>query len=176
MFHLGGARSKTAPVVTALAEMTIRIIKAKAEDAAAIANVHISSWHAAYENIVPASVLAAQSVERLEAFWQDALNKGSSDILVAVAPADEIVGFVSFGPCRTGNASGELYAIYARPDYFRTGTGRLLWEAARQHLEYAGFHTIIALVITNNHAARRFYENVGFSLVSRFSVCVHLGR
>jgi len=146
--------------------MTIRIIQAKVEDAAAIANVHVSSWQAAYEKIVPASVLAAQSVEKQEVFWRDALSKNSSGIFVAVAPANEIVGFVSFGPCRTHNAAGEIYAIYARPDYFRTGIGRLLWDVARQHLKDAVFRKIIALVITNNHAARSFYEHVGFTLVS----------
>lgn len=145
--------------------MTIRIIQAKVEDAADIANVHVSSWHAAYEKIVPAAVLAAQSVEKQEAFWRDALNKNTYGILVAVAPTNEIVGFVSFGPCRTRNAIGEIYAIYARPDYFRTGIGRLLWEVARQHLKDAEFHKIIALVIINNHAARSFYEHVGFRLV-----------
>jgi L-amino acid N-acyltransferase YncA len=88
--------------------MTIRIIQAKAEDGAVIANVHVPSWHAAYEKIVPASVLAAQSVEKQEAFWRDALNKNPCGVLVAVAPANEIVGFVSFRPCRTHNAIGEI--------------------------------------------------------------------
>ena len=144
--------------------MTIRIIQAKVDDAAAIANVHVSSWLAAYEKIVPASILAVQSVEKQETFWRDTINKSTCSLLVAVAPNNEIVGFVSFGPCRTRNAIGEVYAIYARPDYFLTGIGRKLWEVARQHLKAAEFHKIIALVITNNHAARGFYEHVGFSL------------
>ena len=144
--------------------MTIRIIQAKVEDAAVIANVHVSSWHAAYGKIVPASILAAQSVEKQETFWHDVINKNSCGILVAVAPTNEIVGFISFGPCRTHSAIGEVYAIYARPDYFHKGIGRLLWEVARQHLKDAEFYKIIALVITNNHAARGFYEHVGFSL------------
>ena len=139
-------------------------MQAREQDAAAIANVHVSSWHAAYEKIVPASVLAARSIEKQEAFWQEALNKSTDGILVAVAPTNEIVGFVSFGPCRTRNTIGEIYAIYARPDYFRSGTGRLLWESARQCLNDAGFDSIIALVITDNLAARRFYESIGFSL------------
>ena len=144
--------------------MTIRIIQAKVDDAAAIANVHVSSWLAAYEKIVPASVLAVQSVEKQETFWRDTINKSTCSLFVAVAPNNEIVGFVSFGPCRTRNAIGEVYAIYARPYYFLTGIGRKLWEVARQHLKAAEFHKIIALVITNNHAARGFYEHVGFSL------------
>ena len=153
--------------------MAIRITQAKVEDAAAIANVHVSSWRAAYDKIVPASVLAAQSVEEQEAFWRKALKQGSNEVLVAVTPTNEIVGFVSFGPCRTRDATGEIYAMYARPDYFRSGTGRLLWLSARQRLKDAGFQNIIALVILKNRAARNFYERLGFSLVpdsaSRFT-------
>ncbi|NNK95897.1 MAG: GNAT family N-acetyltransferase [Desulfobacterales bacterium] len=145
--------------------MTIRIQQARVEDSAAIANVHVSSWLAAYDNIVPASVLKAQSVEKQEAFWRKTLNHRCDNVFVAFAPSNEVVGWVSFGPSRKNTATGEIYAIYIRPDYFRTGIGRSLWEAVCPRLEATGFSSVIALVITENRAARKFYESIGFILV-----------
>jgi ribosomal protein S18 acetylase RimI-like enzyme len=145
--------------------MTIHIQQASLEDSAAIANVHVSSWLAAYDKIVPASVLDAQSIEKQEAFWRKALIRRCDNVFVATAPSNEIVGWVSFGPSRKNTAVGEIYAIYVRPDHFRSGIGRSLWEIAYPRLQTAGFSSVIALVIANNHAARKFYERIGFTLV-----------
>ena len=145
--------------------MTIHIRQASPEDSAAIANVHVSSWLAAYDKIVPASVLDAQSVEKQEAFWRKALNRRCDNVFVAIAPSNEVVGWVSFGPSRKNTATGEIYAIYVRPDHFRSGIGSSLWEIAYPRLQTAGFSSVIALVITNNHAARKFYDSIGFTLV-----------
>ena len=103
---------------------------ATVEDSAQIADIHVSSWLAAYAGLVPAHVLAVQSVDRQETSWREILSQRADGTVVASTPADELVGFVSFGPCRTDKMTGEIYALYVRPDYFRTGTGRMLWEAA----------------------------------------------
>jgi L-amino acid N-acyltransferase YncA len=145
-----------------------QIRQARIEDSTAIAHVHVASWRAAYDKIVPASVLAAQSVQKQEAFWREALSRTCDNVLVAIAPPGEVVGWISFGPCRKPAkpaATGEIYAIYARPDHFRSGVGRLLWNAASPRLQAAGFFSVTARVLADNRAARIFYERVGFALV-----------
>jgi GNAT superfamily N-acetyltransferase len=82
-----------------------------------------------------------------------------------------IVGFVSFGPSRvdqaTGDAfdmsAGELYAIYVDPDRQGAGTGRLLITAARHALAKAGFPVMRLWVLEENHSSRRFYEHFGMT-------------
>lgn len=145
--------------------MTIHIQQASVENSAAIASVHVTSWLAAYDKIVPASVLDAQSVEKQEAFWQKALNQRCDNVFVAITPSNEVVGWVSFGPSRKNTTTGEIYAIYIRPDHYRSGIGSSLWRTVYPRLQTAGFSSVIALVITNNNTARKFYERIGFTLV-----------
>jgi len=145
-----------------------QIRQARVEDSTAIARVHVASWLAAYDKIVPAAVLAAQSMQKQEDFWREALRRTCDNVLVATVTSGEIVAWISFGACRKPResvAAGEIYALYARPEYFGTGIGRSLWEAARPRLRDAGFLSVIALVIAANHPARRFYERIGFTLV-----------
>ena len=143
----------------------MQIEQATIKNSADIAKIHVSSWLAAYEGIVPAHVLARQSAERQEEFWSKVLRKEPENVLVAVSYKGEIIGFITFGPSKKNDRIGEVHAIYARPDYFRSGVGRLMWDAAKQRLIKNGFRSIIALVIRNNYPARRFYENVGFNIV-----------
>lgn len=149
--------------------MDTTIRQATLEDASAIAKVQVASWLAAYDGIVPATVLSAQSVKRQEAFWAGALAQRTDNVLVAVNTEDEVVAWVSFGQYRKQrhvSDKGEIYAIYARPDHFRSGVGRLLWSAASAFLRRSGHQSVLALVIRDNHPARAFYEGVGFKLVA----------
>ncbi len=143
----------------------MQIEQATIENSADIAKLHVSSWLAAYKDIVPAHVLEKQSAESQEEFWKKVLRKKPENVLVAVSDTAEIIGFITFGPSQNDSRVGEVHAIYARPDYFRSGVGRLMWESARQRLIRNGFQKIIAFVIRTNYPARRFYENVGFNLV-----------
>ena len=145
--------------------MSISVRQANIEDAPEIARVHVASRIAAYKNIIPDSVLDKQSVEKEETGWRKALKRSLEGVLVAIDEQSSVVGFIAFGPSRTRDDEGEIYAIYNRPDYFRSGSGRLLWNAAKQRLIQQGFSTIMALVITENSPSRRFYEGVGFRLI-----------
>ena len=145
--------------------MSISVRQANIEDASGIARVHVASRLAAYKNIIPDSVLDKQSVKKEEIVWQKVLAEKPERVFVAIAPKNRIVGFVGFGPSQSRENEGEIYAIYNNPDYFRSGTGRLLWEAARDQLVSSGLSTIMALVITENTPSRKFYEGVGFRLV-----------
>ena len=43
-------------------------------DAAAVAEVHVAAWRSAYRGLLPAELLAAQTVERRTAAWQHQLR------------------------------------------------------------------------------------------------------
>lgn len=102
--------------------LPIEVLPASPEHAHAIATIHVAAWRSAYQGIVPDGVLADQSVERRERYWQAALTEGQPIVLVARI-CGAVVGWVAFGPCRdVGEPShaGEVWAIYIDPE---TGSG-----------------------------------------------------
>ena len=70
------------------------------------------------------------------------------------------VGFVSAGPAGT-RRSGEVYAIYVRPDAWGTGSAWALMDAAVDWLAER-WQEAILWVAEENPRARRFYERYGW--------------
>ena len=141
--------------------MTIR--EATREDAAAIANVHVESWRAAYRDHLPAELLADLSVERRTEGWRNLLENPEEPTLVAET-AGAIVGFVAVGPSRDEEGIAELYAIYLDPAHFGTGVGRSLMAAALDRMQTLGFGEATLWVIDGNARAERFYRLAGWRL------------
>lgn len=142
----------------------MEIMRAISEDAHDIALVHVLAWQAAYNGIVPAEHLAAQSVEKREAVWRECIAKGTPEILVAKT-AGQLVGWVAFGPSRDADAphqAAEVWAIYVAPSHWSRGVGRLLWLHAREQLAEKGFKSISVWVLAENARAIRFYGAAGF--------------
>ena len=94
------------------------------------------------------------------------------------AAAPGIVGYASFGPelnvlgmswpyPRTAaGAEGrvaELYALYVRPAWWSTGTGRALMDHVLARVSAAGYRCITLWVLEDNARARRFYQRAGFT-------------
>jgi len=139
---------------------------ATAEDAGAVAQIHVDAWRAAYAGIVPDDYLAALSVgQRLE-MWRKAIVDQVPELLVARLDG-RVIGWVSFGPSRDEGAAadaGEIWAIYLDPGQVATGTGRALWLRTRDRLIERGFASAMLWVLAGNARAIRFYERAGFRL------------
>ena len=101
--------------------INIQYRQSRIDDARAIADMHVRSWLAAYSDIVPAEVLEAQSVDKEEIFWTEALKRNGEGVIVAVNEDDRVVGFVGTGHNRDDVSLGEIHAIYIDPDYYRQG-------------------------------------------------------
>jgi L-amino acid N-acyltransferase YncA len=139
---------------------------ATAEDARAVAQIHVDAWRAAYVGIVPDDYLASLSVDDREAMWREAIATGKPEMLVARRDG-RVIGWVSFDAARAKGAAadvGELWAIYLDPRHVATGAGRALWLGARQRLIERGFRSAVLWVLAGNTRAIRFYERAGFSL------------
>jgi L-amino acid N-acyltransferase YncA len=139
---------------------------ATADDARAIAQIHVDAWRAAYVGIVPDEYLAGMSVDERETMWRESIAAGHPELLVA-RRADRVIGWVSFGASRAKDARpevGEVWAIYLDPQHVATGAGRALWAATRARLAERGFASVILWVLAGNARAIRFYEKAGFSL------------
>jgi ribosomal protein S18 acetylase RimI-like enzyme len=135
-------------------------------DAAALAQVHVASWRAAYRHLLPAEVLAGLSEEERARRWEQILTQTPQGTLVAEA-GGRVVGFASIGPNRDADAaprSGELYALYVEPELWGRGIGLRLWNAALEALLVEDYVEVTLWVLEDNPRARAFYERAGLML------------
>src|SRR5262245_61994259 len=117
--------------------MIIRL--AQAQDALAIAKVHVDSWRTTYVGIVASEFLASLSYEQRETRWSSILSLPTSQSCTHVAETSDrqVIGFSSAGPERDGDDThlGEIYALYLLQPYQRQGIGRMLFEASAGELQ-----------------------------------------
>jgi len=117
--------------------------------------VQVRTWQVAYAHVFPPERLAELSVEGRTAQWRE------HPPLVAQV-GRTVVGFVSVGECREGDADGELFAIYVDPDHWGCGVGHELIAAGELRLRELGHRDVILWVLEDNPRARRFYEHAGW--------------
>jgi ribosomal protein S18 acetylase RimI-like enzyme len=131
---------------------------ATAEEAEAVARVHLETWRVAYAHVFPREALEDLSAERIARRAE--LHRRAPPV---VADRNgEIVGFVSVGPAGEDDAEGELYAIYVLPTHWGTGVGRALLQAGEERLRELGHSVAVLWVLEDNPRARRFYEAAGW--------------
>ena len=132
---------------------------ARREDAAAIADVHVRTWQAAYEHVFGAERLARIGDGR-RAQWDEWLADPQSGWQVFVAEeAARVFGFASVGESRDEPGKGELFAIYVLPEAWGSGAGSALMTTALEAL--CSYSSATLWVLEDNPRARRFYEREG---------------
>jgi ribosomal protein S18 acetylase RimI-like enzyme len=138
----------------------VNVRAARPEDARRLAEIHVETWRATYQGVMPQALLDTLSVDGRERQWQEWIPHSETTAFVAEA-GGRIVGFVHVGPCRSSPEIGELYAIYVVPAAHGTGAGPALMDAALEALR-ARWDEAILWVATENPRARRFYERHGW--------------
>lgn len=125
----------------------------------AISRVYAMSWKTAYRQIVPQDYLDHLSETR----WVPLLKKEKAHLLLAI-DGGEIIGAATYGAAReeTYAGWGEIVSLYLLPAYFRKDIGSRLLQRAQKELAGLGYAQIYLWVLTENWAARRFYEANGF--------------
>jgi ribosomal protein S18 acetylase RimI-like enzyme len=168
-----------------------------AAHAAQIAAVQRETWFAAYEGVIAPEVIDRVTVPDDGArIRQSFRTRPWQRMLVAVDPgtgdpdAGGIVGYASFGPETDvlnapwphpltadgeGGRVAELYALYVRPAWWSTGTGRALMEKVLARSAAAGYRSITLWVLRDNQRARRFYDQAGFAPDGATNVLTGLG-
>jgi GNAT superfamily N-acetyltransferase len=143
---------------------------ATSADSDAIGLVHVRSWQSAYWGKISQDYLDGLDPACRAQVWRCILEQDQSPrggVLVAVAEGGGITGFASFGPSRDSDTdprvTGEVFAIYAAPDAWGTGTGRALMDSAVAELARAGYTDAILWVLDANDRARRFYALAGWA-------------
>ena len=151
--------------------------RATPEDAPEIAKVHVRSWQLGYHGILPEAYLGALSVEKREAMWRQTVEKAVTEVWVAVED-DALLGFVSVANSRdsdTDSATGEVWAFYVQPQFWRRGAGRALWTEAEAYFKSAGYTEVTLWVLRDNERALSFYLHLGFMIESGIEKVVEFG-
>lgn len=144
----------------------MNIRSATIDDAPEIAQIHVSSWQAAYKGLMPDDFLANLSVENRTRGWCATVERGEETVLV-VEDDDEICGFASCDKTRDEDLDpsvvGEILTIYLDPSSYGKGYGKLLMEQTLAVLREQGFREVMLWVLDGNERAIRFYEGCGFA-------------
>ncbi|MBB4932030.1 GNAT superfamily N-acetyltransferase [Lipingzhangella halophila] len=129
-----------------------------------IATIRSAGWRKGYRGILPDGVLARVRPDPQR--WEGLLSEPDPGVRHFIAEIEGLpVGWLCLGPSRdedTAPGTGEIYACYVHPEYWRHGVGRALVATALHETGNAA--PVILWVLTANHAARRFYETMGFAL------------
>ena len=136
------------------------------DDAPAIAKVHIDSWRAAYQGILPEEKLNGLDYACVTESFRKSISSGTEDIYV-VEKSSHVVGFLALIGCLNDNNDQEtvtgICTIYLAPECWRKGIGRLLYQEGETMLKSRGCIAVAFWVFADNVRARRFYEAMGFA-------------
>lgn len=142
--------------------MSIR--EAKVSDRLEVAGVHVRSWQAAYEGLLPADLLSGLRAEDRAARYTFGETSIVDPVTKVAIDDDAIVGFVTCGTYRDPSRSdyGEVYALYVDPKYWKRGVGRELMASAKDYLLRMPFSKAYLWVLEGNQRAMAFYESGGW--------------
>jgi GNAT superfamily N-acetyltransferase len=145
------------------------IRRAQVEDAAAIAEVHVKTWRAAYAGMLPDKFLLNLSADKHESRWWRHVLAGTNIRHYVYVADDEdagVVGFCSGGAMRgeTAEFDSEVYALYLLDSFQGKGIGKSLFLALVAHHQKLGDKSLLVWVLDQN-PARFFYESLGGKLV-----------
>lgn len=137
---------------------------AQAEDALAVARVHVRSWQAAYRSLLPDEYLDQLRPEDRAARYDFSHTDPRKPYTQVAESEGCIVGFATTAPARDGDCPGlgELLALYVAPESWRQKMGQKLAAAARQRLTAEGFAEAVLCVLKGNVRADRFYRKDGW--------------
>jgi ribosomal protein S18 acetylase RimI-like enzyme len=99
-------------------------------------------------------------------FLEQRLTRGDSTILIA-RHGRVAAGFVQLYPCFSSLSIASVWILndlYVKPEYRTAGIGRALLEAARRLGEETGAARLILETASDNVAARRLYEALGYEI------------
>ncbi|MDY0910645.1 GNAT family N-acetyltransferase [Microbacterium sp. CFBP9034] len=147
--------------------MSLIVRRATREDVRAISHLRVDTWRAAYAGLMSADLLDrldadAEAVRRLARWDEMHVDPRGSEL---VAEVDGVVaGWAAVGASIDDDRprDGQVFAIYARPEFWSRGVGHALMLVAEEHLRAAGFRKAHLWVLDGNERAAAFYERHGW--------------
>jgi ribosomal protein S18 acetylase RimI-like enzyme len=131
-------------------------------DEEAIARVHVQAWCESYTGLVPPEAFEHHPLELRLKQWRATLSDPDRSTLLCERDGT-VAGFISGGPIKwTGlSTDGEVASLYLLDAFKRGGLGRALFVRFMNVLAGRGLISCGLWTLSNNAAARRFYEAMG---------------
>ncbi len=151
----------------------LRVRDATADDAPAVARVHVDSWRAAYVGLLPRAVLDGLSVAQRTRHWRRVLGPSSPERVVMAEREGRVLGFAHVGPAHdadTTPSTGQLHTIYLDPGCWGTGVGRAVHDTGLARLRDDGYRDAVLWMLSTNARADRFYRRQGWERDGRIRV------
>ncbi|HSL66143.1 MAG TPA: GNAT family N-acetyltransferase [Gaiellaceae bacterium] len=143
----------------------MEIRAARPADAAAVAELKVRAWRAAYAGMLPAERLAALDAAAEAEAWRGYLEAvPPEDRFWVAVEGGAVAGYARAGPCEDVDARpglGEVHGLYVDPARIATGLGRALLEHAAADLAARGYDTLVVWHFVGNDRAAGFYERAG---------------
>lgn len=144
---------------------------ALAADAQRCGEVHVESWKAGYEGLLPNEYLQRLTIADRLLWWQKLLasppEARSTDIAVAEDEGGDVCGFGATHIYRADPRAAEVDLLYVDPSSWGTGVSGPLLDRLVTNLAARGVNEVSLRVAAGNTRARRFYEREGWRLVER---------
>ena len=150
------------------------IRRATLADAAALAQVHDTTWRETYIGLMSEQMLDALTADARTAAWRRILS-GETGYLATTYVAErsgELVAFASCGEQRNeefaaAGYAGEFAAVYVLKSDQRCGLGTRLMQAMMSDLAERGLVGFTLWVPRQNIPARSLYEQLGGKLIGQ---------
>lgn len=141
------------------------VIRAAAEHADALGAVHAAAFQAAYQGLMPQTVLARYTPEARAAVFAEALRTRREEYYLFCEEQTPVGLAIVFNSHEPGapKSWGEIYAFYTTPDVWGTPLTHQAFSFCLDRLKRLGFHTAKLWVLEDNERAVRFYQKHGFA-------------
>ncbi|HSE32597.1 MAG TPA: GNAT family N-acetyltransferase [Pyrinomonadaceae bacterium] len=149
----------------------VYIREATANDAAAVAEVHVNSWKGSFSGIVPDAFLDKLTIETRTKAFRERFGDANYQMYVAELDDGHVVGFADVGEPRhdAGEYDAELYAIYLLNEFQGKGIGALLFQRVKEFVIARGKESMYLLALEVS-PYRPFYEKMGGRVVGKKQV------
>jgi ribosomal protein S18 acetylase RimI-like enzyme len=142
--------------------MPNNIRAASTKDVEAIAKIHVDSWEAAFEGLMPEQYIADFSLEKRINEWRSIIDN-KKEVVLVVERSNQVIGFLSY----TNNEnrlpkSILLSKLYISPSVYQKGLGTLLLTQLFSTLTGYAIEQVSLYVLDSNISAINFYKKHGF--------------
>ena len=137
--------------------------EAESTDLAAIGSLHAWSKRATYRSILPPGATDDIKDDNSHASWRARMASAGTRRLLVAESGSEILGFGLV--TAEADSWATLNALHVRPDLHGFGIGTTLLEALLDAARGWGRSQAFLFVLAQNHGARGFYAQHGWTLV-----------
>ncbi|WP_025273636.1 GNAT family N-acetyltransferase [Haloglycomyces albus] len=146
--------------------------RATVDDAEEIYRIRNRSWRVVYSGIISDRVLNVLPTRPNDSFLHGLKDEVTDRDTFVSFEDGHLTGFITVGPWREHgddgmelrpDLGGEIWAIYADPDHWRTGVGKLLLQAGMEWLHEHDYQPIRLWVVDKNEVGKAFYRKNGFA-------------